>query len=260
MFDVDRYLRTLGHAGPATATLETLTRLHRGHLQAIPYDNDHVTELDLDNIAVIDVEKTFETVVCGRRGGICTQLNGMFRRLLAELGFETELIAASTLFPGNVFGPPIEHMLVRVRLDGEDWLADVGFGGLSFVEPLRVCDDVQTQDGVDYRLVREGEYHVLRYRSRDADWRTSYRFVLKPRSVDEWAGAFDAMVGPDAGRDAIDPIIRRRRLVGDEQLTQTGKLCSTVRDGKEQIAHAMVHPAAYRSVVAAITAPENPVE
>ncbi|EKX63655.1 acetyltransferase [Streptomyces ipomoeae] len=260
MFDVDRYLRTLGHAGPATATLETLTRLHRGHLQAIPYDNGHVTELDLDNIAVIDVEKTFETVVCGRRGGICTQLNGMFRRLLAELGFETELIAASTLFPGNVFGPSIEHMLVRVRLDGEDWLADVGFGGLSFVEPLRVCADVQTQDGVDYRLVREGEYHVLRYRSRDADWRTSYRFVLKPRSVDEWAGAFDAMVGPDAGRDAIDPIIRRRRLVGDEQLTQTGKLCSTVRDGKEQIVHAMVHPAAYRSVVAAITAPENPVE
>jgi amide synthase len=189
--------------------------------------------------------------VLGRRGGICTQINRLFGELLAKLGFDVALLAASTLFPGNVFGPPVEHMLVLVRLD-DSWLVDVGFGGVSFVEPLRVCEDVQEQHGVGFQLVRDGDYHVLRYRPRDSGWRTSYRFQLRSRTVGDWSGAFDAMFGPGSAGE-IDPIIRRRRLVGEDQLTQTGKLCSTVRDGREKTVHVLLDPDAHQDVVTAIT-------
>jgi amide synthase len=251
VFDVDRYLEILGWAGPADATLATLTELHRRHLQTIPYDNSFFAELDLANIAAIDVDAAFTEVVLGRRGGICTQINRLFGELLTRLGFDVTLLAASTLFPGNVFGPPVEHMIVLVRL-GDDWLVDVGFGGVSFVEPLRICADVQTQNGVEFQLVPEDGHQVLRYRSRGGHWRTSYRFQLRPRTVDDWSGALDAMFGPDAAAE-VEPIIRRRRLVGTDQFTQTGKLCSTVRDGQEKTVHLLIDPAAHNDVVTAIT-------
>lgn len=255
MFDVDRYLEILGWSGPADATLATLTELHRRHLQAVPYDNSFFAELDIANIAAIDVDAAFAEVVLGRRGGICTQINRLFGELLARLGFDVTLLAASTLFPGNVFGPPVEHMIVLVRL-GDSWLVDVGFGGLSFVEPLRICADVQEQHGVEFQLVREDEHHVLRYRSRGGHWRTSYRFELRARTVEDWSGALDAMFDPAAGE--MEPIIRRRRLVGTDQFTQTGKLCSTVRGGQEKTVHVLIDPAAHSDVVSAITSVRRP--
>lgn len=39
----------------------------------------------------------------------------------------------------------------------------------------------------------EDGHHVLRYRSRSGHWRTSYRFELQARTVDDWSGALDAM-------------------------------------------------------------------
>jgi amide synthase len=248
VFDVDRYLEMLGWTGPVQVSLETLTELHRRHLEAVPYDNSYFTELDVANIAAIDVDETFTKVVLGRRGGICTQINRLFAELLAKLGFDVTLLAASTLFPGNVFGPPVEHMLALVRLD-DSWLVDVGFGGVSFVEPLRICADVQEQHGIEFQLVPDGEHQVLRYRSRGGQWRTSYRFQSRSRTVDDWSGALDAMFGPDE----VEPIIRRRRVVGADQLTQTGKLCSTVRDGQERTVHVLIDPEAHREIVGTIT-------
>jgi arylamine N-acetyltransferase len=143
-------------------------------------------------------------------------------------------------------------MIVLVRLGDDDWLVDVGFGGVSFVEPLRIRADVQEQHGIEFQLVPEDGHHVLRYRARGGHWRTSYRFELLPRTVDDWSGALDAMFGPDAAAH-VEPIIRRRRLVGADQLTQTGKLCSTVRDGQEKTVHVLIDPQAHRDIVGAIT-------
>lgn len=251
MFDVDRYLEILGWTGPVEATAETLAELHRRHLRAVPYDNSYFDELDVANIAAVDLDTTFTSVVLGRRGGVCTQTNRLFGELLTRLGFDVTLLAASTLFPGNVFGPPVEHMMVLVRLD-DDWLVDVGYAGVSFVEPLRICADVQEQHGIEFQLVTDGPHRVLRYRPRGGHWRTSYRFELRAREVDDWSGALDAMFGPGAASE-IEPIIRRRRVVGTDQLTQTGKLCSTVRDGQEKIVHVLIDPEAHRDVVSAIT-------
>ena len=34
------------------------------------------------------------------------------------------------------YGPPFDHLVVMVTLDGQRWLCDVGFGGPGFRTPL----------------------------------------------------------------------------------------------------------------------------
>ena len=46
------------------------------------------------------------------------------------------------------------HMALRVALDGEDYLADVGFGGLAPTTPLKLRDRAVQRDAVGaYRFV-----------------------------------------------------------------------------------------------------------
>jgi N-hydroxyarylamine O-acetyltransferase len=47
--------------------------------------------------------------------------------------------------------------VLRVPVDVGDWLADVGFGGVGLLEPIRLRDGtVSEQAGLTYRLRREG--------------------------------------------------------------------------------------------------------
>jgi len=53
-------------------------------------------------------------------------------------------------------------MLLRVEADGEAWIADVGFGGLGVLEPMRLREgETSEQGGLTYRLRREGWYWIL---------------------------------------------------------------------------------------------------
>jgi amide synthase len=253
VFSVDKYLERIGYTGPADPTTSTLRELHRKHLSAIPYDNSYLSELDTENVADINLNDAFETVVLSGRGGVCTQTNRLFNELLVELGFDTEIIAASTLFPGNVFGPEVEHMLVCVRVEGEAWLADVGFAGPSFVEPLRLTEGIQSEYGCEYRLLRRDDFHVFELRSRGKGWRTAYRFKLQPRKVADWAATREGML-PLIPPDQVNakPIVRRKRVVGKDQLTMTGKLCLVIEGGQERLIHAMADPDGYQKVSNAI--------
>ena len=53
-------------------------------------------------------------------------------------------------------------MLLSVKIDGNSWLADVGFGGdgLLFPIPLDLEDEIQ-QGAWSFRLRSDGDVHVL---------------------------------------------------------------------------------------------------
>ena len=72
-------------------------------------------------------------------------------------------------------------MLLMIHVCGEDWLADVGFGGESLLYPLRFkIDEVQPQFGWQYRIAAERDYYTVQS-MRPEGWFDLYRFTLEPR-------------------------------------------------------------------------------
>lgn len=74
--------------------------------------------------------------------------------------------------------PPRTHRLLLVEVDGERWIADVGFGGQTLTAPVRLLADAEqsTPHGV-YRLICEGDEWTLQY-SHHGHWQSMYVFDL----------------------------------------------------------------------------------
>lgn len=212
MFDVRQYLAVLGYEGSALPTLETLRALHRRHLQVVPFDNALNAQRGsgIWNVADVDIDLVFKEVVEGGRGGVCYELNGLFRRLLRELGYEVSVLSAGVRQVDGSFGPDLEHMFNRVDLDGEPWIVDVGFAGPSILEPLRLADEVQHQDGCDYRVADEGGYRFLRRRPGSGEWADVYRFRPQARELAEWNRPDEEMARFAATTLADYPSVRSR--------------------------------------------------
>lgn len=156
-------------------SLETLRAVHLHHNAAIPFENIDVVlprEIELSDEAI------FAKLVVGRRGGYCFEQNGLFERALREMGFEVRSLLARVLLANPDQMPPRTHRLLLVQLDGEPWIADVGFGGQSLTAPIRLQEEIEqaTPHGL-YRLLRVGENWQLQFRHHE-HWQTMYQFEM----------------------------------------------------------------------------------
>ncbi|WUW40179.1 arylamine N-acetyltransferase [Micromonospora rifamycinica] len=236
MFDVDGYLRRIGCPGATGVDLETLRLLQKRHLMAIPYSS---LAYDLaDGVAVVDLDEdeVFDRSIADGRGGACYHLNRLFYRLLSELGYRTTLLAGSTAEGRAAFGSDVEHMFVRVALDGADWLVDVGYPGPTYVEPLRVGGPVQTQYGSQFRLVDQESGTALQRRGVATRWNTVYTFTRQPRQWSDWKemeSNFREILA-DPGRDDTREVLCGR-AVDDGQVFLRQRRYLTVRNGREQV-------------------------
>ncbi|MCB8908428.1 arylamine N-acetyltransferase [Streptomyces sp. NPDC056639] len=270
LFDVDEYLRCIGHEGEAKPDLDTLRALHKKHLMAIAYNSvssltrppsRRGTGVDLVDI---DEDATFDAVIAEGHGGGCIQLSRLFFRLLRELGFDVALLGGSTVEGAQLFGTEVEHMLLLVTLDDERWLVDVGYAGPSFLEPLRVGEEIQVQYGVQYRLVEDAGSLVLRRCARGGRWHVVYRFTLAVREPAAWS-EFERKVNeklrptePGAGGaggvgGAGGGLLLCSRAVDDGQAVLKGRRYLTVRDGREQV-RTLVDNDEYENLAAGILA------
>jgi len=171
--DVDRYLARLGIAERPAPTIEGLRTLHRAHLRAIPFENASI--LRGESIP-LDLASLVDKILVRGRGGFCYELNGLFAALLEDLGFEVKLRGARTYSGEDGLGPPLDHLCLEVPIDGQTWLADVGFG-YSFLEPLRWTIDLEQDDPSGrFRLTAlpNGDVDVA-WLHRDGAWRGHYR-------------------------------------------------------------------------------------
>src|SRR5258708_24874467 len=132
--EIDAYLRRIRYAGETEPSQNTLRSLHRSHMFAVPFEN---LDISLGRKIICEENRFLHKIVDERRGGFCYEMNGAFAALLRELGFQVTLLSARVSEGDGRNGPEFDHMALRVELDEEDWLADVGFGD-SFVEPLRL--------------------------------------------------------------------------------------------------------------------------
>jgi len=181
VFDLDAYLARLGHTGPRTPSLETLTALATRHPQRIAYEN---LEPFLGVAPRIDLPRLQEKLVHGGRGGYCYEQNLLMREALLALGFEVRALAARVVWnrPAELPPRPRTHMLLQVTVPGEalERLVDVGFGGHMVDAPLLfVPDEAQRTAHAQYRLVQDDEVHVLQVAG-PGGWLPMYRFTLEP--------------------------------------------------------------------------------
>jgi N-hydroxyarylamine O-acetyltransferase len=178
--NLDAYCSRIGYQGPREPTLATLRALHGLHPAAIPFEAVDVLlgrGIDLSP-AAIDAK-----LIGARRGGYCFEQNGLFMRALSTIGFAVEGLAARVRWMRPKDSPPVPrtHMALRVTIDGEPWLADVGFGGCVPSAPLRLNTEApQPTDHETFRVRPEGSSLVVEA-ERGGDWLALYELLPEPQ-------------------------------------------------------------------------------
>jgi N-hydroxyarylamine O-acetyltransferase len=206
VLDLDAYLRRIAFDGPVAPTLATLARLIERHAAAIAFENIDVLA---GRVPRLDLASLQSKLVHGRRGGYCFEQNGLFGAVLRQAGFVVAALEGRVRagVPDDV-ATPRTHMALRVTLEGVDYLADVGFGGLAPTRPLAWLDRGVQHDGVgSYRLRDVAADVVLQCQTGDG-WIDCYRLVpTEPQPIDHEMGNWFVATNPNA-------ILRKNLLVG----------------------------------------------
>ena len=179
LVDLDAYFARIGYRGPRTPTLETLRALHELHPAAIAFEAMDVLlgrGIDLDPAAV-DAK-----LIHAKRGGYCHEHNGLFKRVLRALGFDVDNLMGRVVWMVPPGAPlPRGHAALRVMIDGEPWLADVGFGGCVPTAPLRMnTSEPQPTRHESFRLLPSPDGFMLEALRGDT-WLPMYELVDKPQ-------------------------------------------------------------------------------
>ena len=169
------YFARIGWTQPTRVDIDTVRALHLHHNCAIPFENIDVVlprEIHLEDQCLED------KLVTARRGGYCFEQNGLFERVLRDVGFKVRSVLGRVVLANPSQMPPRTHRLLLVELNGERWIADVGFGGQTLTAPIRLLanEEQETPHG-QYRLLSEGNDWVLQFRHHE-HWQSMYHFDL----------------------------------------------------------------------------------
>jgi len=173
--DLDKYFKRIGYEGPRDNSLETLRALHNLHPQALPFEN-----LDplLGRPVKLDAASLQAKLIEGGRGGYCFEHNSLFANVLRQLGFKVQEATARVRWsvPQGVKTPRV-HCLLFVEAEGEDYLADVGFGGNVLTAPLKLDGrSEQKTPHEDFRLVDEDDRIVVQEAKINGAWTPLYAY------------------------------------------------------------------------------------
>jgi N-hydroxyarylamine O-acetyltransferase len=219
--DLQAYFNRIGYAGPARPDVATLTALHRAHLQAIPYEN---LDVQLGRPLTIDPAAAIDKIVGRWRGGWCYEMNGVFGSALSEIGFKVTRVAGAAMreeLGDIVVG---NHLVLLVEIDGQAWIADVGFGdGIQDPFPLRA--GALTTGGYAYR-VESLDDGWWRFHNHEFGGAKSFDFRVEPADPDLLAGRCEWLQYDPTSHFVLNLIVQRYR--GDTILQMRGRILRTV--------------------------------
>jgi N-hydroxyarylamine O-acetyltransferase len=176
--DLDAYCARIGYDGPREPTLAVLRDLHRLHPAAIPFEAIDVLLGRPVSLAPAAVDAK---LIAGRRGGYCFEQNSLLRRALQAMGFQVGALIARSWWGRTLAEPrPRTHLALRVTLEGEAWLADVGYSAVTLTAPVRLAARAPQETLFEpVRLTPVGE--ELRYEVEiGAEWRPVYDIAASP--------------------------------------------------------------------------------
>jgi N-hydroxyarylamine O-acetyltransferase len=182
--DLDAYFQRTGYRGGGEANLETLRALCLHHTRAIPFENldplmGQPVELDPASLQL--------KLISGGRGGYCYEHGLLFFHVLNALGFEVAGLSArviKNLPPSGIRART--HMLLRVAVDGADYVADVGFGISTLTAPLRlVIGTEQPTPHETFRLIDHDGLYEMQIKIGES-WDGLYRFDLQVQAEPDY--------------------------------------------------------------------------
>ena len=173
-FDTDTYLQRVNHTTDVIISEDGLRALHRAQLYTIPFENLDVL---LGRGISLEPETLFNKLVHRPRGGYCFELNGLFLAALQTFGFNARALLARVHLSGTPSGRG--HQVSLVTINGKQWLADVGFGGLNMLAPFPLkLNHPRTFKGQTLRLAEAGSLGTMLQVFKEDSWQDLYSFEL----------------------------------------------------------------------------------
>lgn len=172
--NLQRYLDRIGFRGRPRMDLDTLNRIHRGHVEHIPYEN---FDVQFGRRLTRDPAAAFEKIVDRRRGGWCYEMNGLMGWAFEEIGFKVTRMAAGVMRVVRGDSAIGNHLILRVDLD-RPYLADVGFGD-GLIEPMPLEVGTVRQRQFEFAL-EEFEPTWWRFHDNVQARASSFDFQLSP--------------------------------------------------------------------------------
>ncbi|XP_072798262.1 arylamine N-acetyltransferase 1-like isoform X1 [Vicugna pacos] len=203
IMDIEAYFERIGYKNPRNKLdLETLTDILQHQLQAVPFEN---LNIHCGEVMELDLEAIFDQIVRRKRGGWCLQLNQLLYWALTTVGFETTMLGGYVYNSiANKYSKAMIHLLLKVTIDGRNYIADAGFGcSYQMWQPLELISGKdQPQVPSIFRLTEEGgiwyldqirrQQYIPNQEFLNSDlleknaYRKIYSFTLEPRTIGDF--------------------------------------------------------------------------
>jgi N-hydroxyarylamine O-acetyltransferase len=195
-FVLQEYFDRIGYSGNAKADIATVTGMMRCQLFSVPFEN---LDVQAGKTVSLVPEEIVDKIIVRNRGGYCFEVNGLFAMALEVLGIPYQFVAARPMiYPVR---KPKTHMAIVVKMDGEEWLCDLGFGSYGIRAPLRLnlLDAEMKQDFDAFKLSKNNEREYLLQALVEGQWADQFAFDLSPQEWIDFAPAnYLSSTHPDA--------------------------------------------------------------
>ncbi|NWS20632.1 ARY2 protein, partial [Pachyramphus minor] len=203
--DIKEYFARISYRGSHNKPdLDTMSDIFQHHIQAVPFEN---LSIHCGERIELDLEATYNKIVRKKRGGWCMENNHLLSWVLKTLGYDVTLLGAKVYVPEyDTYPEEIDHLLLKVVLDGKSYIVDGGFGmAYQMWQPMELIsgtDQLQTP-GVFRFLEAGGTWYLEKVKRKqlvpnqgastphnveDEACRRIYLFTLQPRDIEEFRG------------------------------------------------------------------------
>lgn len=195
--DLAAYFARIGYAGPRAVSRAVLADIVLQHTLSIPFEN---IDAYLGRRISLEPASVEQKLVADRRGGWCFEQNLLLGNALRALGYDVTDLAGRVVWGREADAVAARtHRVLCVRLEGRDWLVDVGFGGQTLTGILDMgSTQMQATPHEPFRLRAVGDERMLETLI-DGEWVWLYRFDLHPQlPVDFEAANYQLVHDPNS--------------------------------------------------------------
>ncbi|XP_054856762.1 arylamine N-acetyltransferase, pineal gland isozyme NAT-3-like [Eublepharis macularius] len=199
------YLTRISYKGPQEKMdLETLTAVLQCHIRSVPYEN---LSVHCGEAITLDLDTIYKKIVKNHRGGWCLENNLLLFWAFQTMGYEISLLGSYVYHPHhNKYGKDMNHLLLKVVIDGKAYIVDGGFGvAYQMWQPVElVSGKDQPQTPGIFRLTEDNGvwyFHKIKRRPYKAHsdnrslfydapealvCKKIFSFTLQPRTIEEF--------------------------------------------------------------------------
>ncbi len=190
IFPLANYFKLVGipEALALKPSVETLYFVVNKHATNIPYQNIHFHYKERKTVGLC-LQSVKEKLIDKAEGGMCFETSELMYHALNHLGFNVIRVPGYTLnnMEHNPLMPPIHNVLIA-KLDGRQFLIDIGFGYSGMRYPMEFTfekdEEVALTPYEKYKLVCNEDHYILCMWIKE-EWFKLYRFDRPIKVIDD---------------------------------------------------------------------------